>query len=93
MITLEETKKYLRVDHDDEDDLIKNFINTAYDTCISVARINGQTNKDKLDEYPNFKTELLYKIAYLYENRENANHKELNLTLRALLLPIREDGF
>ena len=35
----------------------------------------------------------LYTVAYLYEHREEANHHDLMLTLRALLFGIREVTF
>jgi len=35
----------------------------------------------------------LYAIAYLYEHREEADHKELILTLRNLLFGIRREVF
>jgi hypothetical protein len=35
----------------------------------------------------------LYTVAYLYEHREEADHKGLVLTLRALLFGIREEKF
>ena len=39
------------------------------------------------------KTAVLYAAAYLYEHREEADHHELMLTLRALLSGIRQEGF
>ena len=35
----------------------------------------------------------LYTVAYLYEHREEADHHDLMLTLRALLFGIREVTF
>ncbi|HGC8156472.1 TPA: head-tail connector protein, partial [Streptococcus agalactiae] len=39
------------------------------------------------------KTAILYGVAYLYEHREEANHKELKETLYHLLLADRKDVF
>ena len=36
---------------------------------------------------------ILYTVAYLYEHREEANHSQLNLTLRALLFGVRKEDF
>lgn len=36
---------------------------------------------------------VLYTIAYLYEHREDADHNQLNLTLRALLFGVRKEKF
>lgn len=35
----------------------------------------------------------LYAVAYLYEHREEADHKELMLSLRDLLFGVREVKF
>jgi hypothetical protein len=35
----------------------------------------------------------MYAVAYLYEHREEADHHELMLTLRAMLSGIREEAF
>ena len=39
------------------------------------------------------KTAVMYAGAYLYEHREEADHRELMLTLRALLSGIRREEF
>lgn len=36
---------------------------------------------------------MLYTLAYLYEHREEADHHALVLTLRNLLVGVREEGF
>ena len=35
---------------------------------------------------------ILYALGYLYEHREEADHRSLTLTLRSLLFSIREGG-
>lgn len=90
LITLEEMKTYLRIDDNDEDELIVNIIKTAENMVMDTARISGAVfleNKSKT------RIAVLYAAAYLYEHREEANHKELTLTLRALLFGIREAAF
>lgn len=86
---IEEVKQYLRVDFDDDDLLIENFIKSAKKRCSDIARID--INKLKKD--PNTKIAILYCVAFLYENREKADHNELNKTLRALLFGSREERF
>ena len=39
------------------------------------------------------KTAVLYTVGYLYEHRDDADHKALTLTLRSLLMGIRREGF
>ena len=86
MITLEEAKSYLRVDFDDEDEMIESLIQSSIKHSMDVARVNSE---EELSKNPNGKIAVLYMTAYLYEHREEANYSELNLTLRALLFGMR----
>ena len=88
LVSLEEMKKYLRVDFDD-DVLIENFITTGQNLCADIARLSV----DELGAIPSSKIAVMYAVAYLYEHRENANYKELTLSLRSLLFGIRKEGF
>lgn len=90
MIALEEAKQYLRIDSADEDALILGFCETAQQMCMDIARIDGT---DLENEAPTLVTAQLYAIGYLYEHREEANHKELRLTLRCLLSSERKEVF
>ena len=90
MVTLDEMKQYLRVDYDDDDDLIGDLMTGAKRLCRDVARVDTD---EKLAEIENSKTAVLYTVAYLYEHREEADHHELTLTLRALLFASHEGGF
>ena len=42
MLTLDEAKKYLRIDTDDEDELIESFILSAEAVCMDVARLSEE---------------------------------------------------
>ena len=88
-VDLEEMKKYLRVDFNDDDVLIENFIKTGQTLCADIARLSV----DELGAIPSSKIAVMYAIAYLYEHRENADYKELTLSLRSLLFGIRKEGF
>ncbi|MEJ8752348.1 head-tail connector protein [Lagierella sp. ICN-221743] len=90
MITLEEAKSYLRVDFDDEDEMIESLIQSSIKHSMDVARVNSE---EELSKNPNGKIAVLYMTAYLYEHREEADYSELNLTLRALLFGDRKPGF
>ena len=91
IVSLEEVKEYLRVEGTEEDALLGSLITTAQTLCMDVARITETAAFDGLDNPA--KTAVLYAVAYLYEHREEANHHELILTLRALLFGIRQEGF
>lgn len=90
MITLEEAKSYLRVDFDDEDEMIESLIQSSIKHSMDVARVDSE---EELSKNPNGKIAILYMTAYLYEHREEADYSELNLTLRALLFGDRKPGF
>ncbi len=90
MITLEEAKSYLRVDFDDEDEMIESLIQSSIKHSMDVARVNSE---EELSKNPNGKIAVFYMTAYLYEHREEADYSELNLTLRALLFGDRKPGF
>ena len=90
MITLEEAKAYLRVDFDDEDEMIESLIQSSIKHSMDVARVDSE---EDLSKNPNGKIAVLYMIAYLYEHREEADYSELNLTLRALLFGMRKAEF
>ena len=90
MISLEEAKNYLRVDTADDDTLIQNILIAAEKLCMDILRTDEQP---VLEAEPNAKVAVLYAAAYLYEHREEADHKALTLSLRALLSGNRKAVF
>lgn len=93
-VTLEETKTYLRVSSSDEDELIQNLITSATATVQDIARYSDEeweASEEKI--LIRMRIAILYTVAYLYEHREDADHNQLNLTLRALLFGVRKEGF
>ena len=90
VLTLEETKQYLRVDSADEDDFISGLIETGENLCADVARMDAAELESHL---PMVQIAVLYTAAYLYEHREQADHGELVQTLRSLLFGIRKEVF
>lgn len=90
IITLDEMKNYLRVDHDDDDALLESLLVSSEQLCMDVARI---PDEESFEKEPCSKVAIMYAVAYLYEHREDANHQELTLSIRALLSGIRQEGF
>ena len=90
MITLDEMKSYLRVDFTDEDALIEGFITEAENMCKDILRVDDES---KLQSVSNIKIAVMYAVAYLYEHREDADHKALTLDLRSLLFGDRNEAF
>ena len=90
VVTLNEMKNYLRFDYDEDDALIESIIGASERLCMDVVRM------DSLEEFSaveNAKISVLYAAAYLYEHREDADHRALTLTLRALLFGARKEAF
>lgn len=90
IVTVKEMKDYLRVDHEDDDRLLSDLIEQSQQTCMDVARI---ADEDVFEETTGARIAVMYAVAYLYEHREEADHKALTLGLRALLFGVREPGF
>jgi uncharacterized phage protein (predicted DNA packaging) len=89
MLTLDEAKKYLRVDSGDEDDIIQQELDAAENLVAAVLR------KDSLEDEnsPIVVVAVLYALAYLNEHREEADHHALTITLRNLLFGERDAMF
>ena len=90
VVTLDEMKVYLRVDYEDEDSLIEDLVAASGKFCMDILRTDDEA---ALEEVENGKTAVMYAAAYLFEHREEADHHQLDLTLRALLFGSREVGF
>ena len=89
-VTLESAKNYLRVDTSDDDALIKGLITTAE----TLVRDTSRMSDEELALFAEIvEIAELFTIAYLYEHREEADHKNLTETVKYLLLPIRKEVF
>lgn len=91
-LELEEVKNYLRVDTTEDDELISSLLFTAKRLCLGVLRISS-FNELEYTSQEELRVALLYTTSYLYEHREEADFKELTLTLRALLFNHRKEEF
>jgi len=89
-VSLEEAKLYLRVDGDEENTLITQFILAAEDICEGVLRY-------PLTEFvqtpETVKQAILYVVANLYEKREAVDMKEVLSVVIRLLSSYRRDGW
>lgn len=90
LITLNETKEYLRVDSADDDKTIRRLMRAAEQMVMDIARMDAAELKTVRDTA---KTAELYAAAYLYEHREEADHGELTETLKHLLSAVRKEAF
>ena len=89
-VTLDTAKSYLRVDSSDDDALISGLIVSAETLVRGVTRLNDE---ELLPYKEIVEIAELFTIAYLYEHREEADHKNLTETVKYLLFPIRKEVF
>lgn len=89
-VSVKEVKTFLRVDHNEDDTLIRSYIYAAESLCLDVMRTDDRT---MLKSEKNAKVAILYAFAYFYEHREEADYKALTLSLRALLFGSRREEF
>lgn len=75
LVTMKELKQQMRVDFDEEDELILLYGVTAQNTILNMIR-RGSTEIGYYDEdgeykvFPQIKTAILILAAHLYKNRE-----------------------
>lgn len=89
-VTLEKAKMYLRVDSDDENDYIERLITMSEKMVRDIGRIDDDICRENPELIENA---VLYAVGYMFEHREEANHKEMTETLKYLLFQIRKEAF
>lgn len=90
MVTVLEARIYLRVDVTEEDSLISSLLETSEGLCQDILRVD---NLESFDDSPLLRSAILYATAYLFEHREEADHKSLKETLYHLLGGLRKEVF
>jgi uncharacterized phage protein (predicted DNA packaging) len=88
--SLEEVKLYLRVDGDEENTLITNFMISAEEICEGILRFP----LSEFTEVPEtVKQAIMYIVANLYEKREAVEMKEVLNVATRLLFSYRKEGW
>lgn len=90
VITLDEAKLYLRVEGDDENALITNFIESSSEICEGILRF-PLTEFTEMPE--TIKLSMLYSVSKMYEERENFDVKALHDVLVRLLFSYRKESW
>ncbi len=90
MPTIEQAKLHLRVDHDDEDDLIERMIEVATQSVADYLDM-AREDFDLLAMPAPVEAAILLRVGDLYENREAQSPQLLydNRTFIRLLAPYR----
>ena len=90
MVTLEETKAFLRIDSSHEDALITSFIASGEDIVESVLRYPLSDFLADGGALPELvKTTVWYVVSQFYEFRENVDIRKLTETASLLLTSYR----
>ena len=95
MLTLEESKLYLRIDSDDEDTLITSLNKTAQEMVEDILRYK-LTEFDTIPETIN--QSMLYIVSTLYESRQVGNANAIKMdelidTVRRMVEPYRRQAW
>ncbi|NRY61510.1 head-tail connector protein [Clostridium beijerinckii] len=90
IISLEEAKLFLRVDGDEENTLITQFIVSAEDICEGILRYS-------LSEFTivpeTVKQAVIYGVSNMYEQRETLDVKSVIETMTRLLFSYRRESW
>jgi hypothetical protein len=90
VISVEEAKLYLRVDGDEENTLIINFINAGEEICEGILRYS----LEEFNTIPeSIKQAILYAVSNMYEQRENFEVKSVIETMTRLLFSYRKESW
>lgn len=90
VISLEEIKLYLRIDGDEENTLITNFIITAEEMSEGILRY---TLAEFIEIPETVKQSILYAVANMYEQRETFEAKAVIDTMTRLLFAYRRESW
>lgn len=88
IVTLEETKLWIRVEHSDEDALIESFILAAVELVEGILRFPLSEFEGNVPEA--VKHAVFFTVSKLYEDRNELDMADLNDVLRALLFSYRK---
>lgn len=88
VVSLEDIKLYLRVDGEEEDTLISNFIKVSEDLVEGILRYP----LSEFEIVPEIiKQAVMYSVANMYEKREDYDAKEVIDIMTKLLFSYRKD--
>ena len=88
VVSLEDIKLYLRVDGDEEETLISNFIKVSEDLVEGILRYP----LSEFEIVPEIiKQAVMYSVANMYEKREDYDAKEVIDIMTKLLFSYRKD--
>ncbi|MCI1134520.1 head-tail connector protein [Enterococcus gallinarum] len=87
MNTLEGIKSSLRIDHDLDNQLILQLIDTASDYIKSA--IDSEVQEEVLEEYKQFDWSVSLLVQHWYLNRQEASSERMPITVQSLIQQMR----
>lgn len=87
MVKLEDIKNSLRIDHDLDDNLINQLLNTANHYIKSA--IDSKAQDGVIEEYKQFDLAVSLLTQHWYLNRQEASSERMPFTVQSLLQQMR----
>lgn len=89
IVTLEETKIWIRVEHNDEDALIESFILAAEELVEGILRFPLSEYEESVPEA--VKHAVYFTVSKFYEERNELDMQGITEVLKALLFSYRRE--
>lgn len=89
IVTLEETKIWVRVEHNDEDALIESFIMAAEELVEGILRFPLSEYEESVPEA--VKHAVYFTVSKFYEERNELDMQGITEVLKALLFSYRRE--
>ncbi|MBQ2635921.1 MAG: phage gp6-like head-tail connector protein [Methanobrevibacter sp.] len=87
MVKIEDVKNSLRIDHDLDDDLIDQLINTA--SSYIKSAIDSEALDGESEGYRQFEWSVSLLAQHWYLNRQEATSERMPITVQALIQQMR----
>lgn len=87
MVILEDVKNSLRIDHDLDDDLITQLINTA--SSYIKSAIDSEALEGEIEDYKQFDWSVSLLAQHWYLNRQEATSERMPITVQSLIQQMR----
>ena len=87
MVILEDVKNSLRIDHDLDDDLITQLINTA--SSYIKSAIDSEALEGEIEGYEQFDWSVSLLAQHWYLNRQEATSERMPITVQSLIQQMR----
>lgn len=91
LLKIEEVKNYLRIDYDEDDNLLQSLM-VAAENYLNDAICNLKEHLEK-EEFKERAKILMYVIIQdWYDNRESGESKDFNYTIRSMMTQLQAGG-